>query len=434
MISGNYILEEVIGTGSFGTVYKALDKLGKTYAIKMIQVSNSSLESHIEQEISIMRSIMHENIIQFIESYKQGNKYCIVLEYCQGGDLENQLQNSETLPLSLIKKWAKSIITAFAYLQDKNIMHRDIKLANLYLTDTNLAKAEIKIGDFGFSRMLNNNLAYSKIGTPLYMAPEIFNSTDYTFKADVWSLGCVLYEMITKAPLFPCFSLHDLFNKHKENLNFPEDFDDDARVLISDMVRYNSWDRPHFVELLEYEFLKTGGLFEIDSFEPIEKTRTRRYSLIKKKTIHHKSALEVDQRNVDIERLINIALEKNADHRELVPFFVIYIRYMIKEAKSKLDELTKFDKKNHELMIKYNKFEELSKLIDDLSLGIELKDLNVDDMPKSLMISSINRLIQLLYDYGEEDIYLLLGMAKHFDQCNSLVIEALNSKVNSTIY
>ncbi|OMJ70422.1 hypothetical protein SteCoe_31606 [Stentor coeruleus] len=431
MISGNYTLEEVIGTGSFGTVYKAYDKSGKIYAIKMIQISNSSLESHIEQEISVMRSLMHKNIIQFINSYKHGNKYNIVLEYCEGGDLENYLQSSETLPLSIIKKWAKSIITACAYLQDKNIMHRDIKLANLYLTDKNPAKADIKIGDFGFSRFLNNNLAYSKIGTPLYMAPEIFESADYTFKADVWSLGCVLYEMITKVPLFPCYSLQDLFNKHRENLNFPDDFDEDARALIFDMVKYDFQERPNFADLLEYDFLKMEGLFDANEYEVNESMRTRVFR--KKKTEHHKSALEIDQRNADIERLINIVLVKNADHTELLPFFVIYIRHMIKEAKAKLDYLTKFDKKNPVIMIKYKKFEELSKLIDDLSIGIEINTFNADNIPKDMMISSINRLIQLLYEYGEEEFYLLLGMANYFDHCNSLVVEVLNSKVNTTI-
>jgi len=122
------------------------------------------------------------------------------MEYCENGDLRSRINEKKNLNklfnLKLIYNWSHEIINGIYYLHDKRIMHRDIKPNNIFLTKD----ARIKIGDFGISRVFDDestSIASTYLGTFKYMSPQVKNHLDYTYKADCWSIGCTLYELIT---------------------------------------------------------------------------------------------------------------------------------------------------------------------------------------------------------------------------------------------
>ena len=149
-------------------------------------------------------------------------------------------------------------------LHKRHIVHRDIKPANILLTSTNIEIADVKLADFGFAKKLQNSIAGTQIGTPLYMAPEIFTSDNYTYKADIWSLGVLTYELLYGVPPFKCFRLEDLRKLHREPVNFPEDLNvpEDAKSFIRAMLAYDYNLRPGYERLLGMNFLRDYSLIE----------------------------------------------------------------------------------------------------------------------------------------------------------------------------
>lgn len=148
-------------------------------------------------------------------------------------------------------------------------MHRDLKLANILLTSGNEAEAEVKVADFGFARILNeNSLAITQLGTPMFMAPEIFNSELYSFKADVWSLGVLSYEILLGVPAFLCRTLAQLRRLQKEEIKFPENspLSAEAKSFVRSMLTYNHEERPSFQELRSHHFFRE--IYKIS--EPIQ--------------------------------------------------------------------------------------------------------------------------------------------------------------------
>ena len=115
------------------------------------------------------------------------------------------------VPEDIARRYLIELINAIEALQSKKILHRDLKLANILLTSENPAEASIKIADFGFARFLTDSLAGTQCGSPLYMAPEIFeNKPKYGHKADIWGIGTILYEIIAAEPAFVCTGLKEL--------------------------------------------------------------------------------------------------------------------------------------------------------------------------------------------------------------------------------
>ena len=187
---GNYnISGRSIGKGSFSRIYLGKHKYTKkVVAIKRIRINleNKDQNLPIEREIQIMKTIDHPNIVKMYDILRDSTHIYIILEYCQYGDFSKFLNNR-----ALKEVWAKSfliqIAKALQYLKSKNIFHRDIKPHNILLTK----KYKIKISDFGFAKINNNNLSDTLCGSPLYMAPEILTYKKYTDKADLWSIGVI---------------------------------------------------------------------------------------------------------------------------------------------------------------------------------------------------------------------------------------------------
>jgi serine/threonine protein kinase len=196
----NYILTEQLNRGNFGTIYKSIDtNTGEERAIKVI--NSLSLLSHhqkesIRREIQIMRSLKHENIVKLYEYLETSNNTYLVLEYCKNGDLS---QFNSGIGEERTVFYLRQIIKGLRVLFEFNIIHRDLKPANIFLTEDN----RIKIGDFGLSRRLSlDNVANTYVGSPFYMSPELLllrstTNDRYDSKSDIWSLGCIVFELIT---------------------------------------------------------------------------------------------------------------------------------------------------------------------------------------------------------------------------------------------
>ncbi|XP_047127774.1 uncharacterized protein LOC105843081 isoform X1 [Hydra vulgaris] len=191
---------KILGKGSFGCVW--LVKSNKTninFVIKEISITGLKLheQESAVNEVKILATLRHKNIIRYQHAFIQEAKLCIVMEYADDGDLSQKikLQNGNLFLELQIIDWFVQILIAIKYIHSLNILHRDIKSQNIFLTKTSL----VKIGDFGVSRFLNGSLhqAQTAIGTPFYLSPEICRRKPYNNKSDMWSLGVLLYELST---------------------------------------------------------------------------------------------------------------------------------------------------------------------------------------------------------------------------------------------
>ncbi|KAH7829476.1 putative Serine/threonine protein kinase STE11 B (STE11B) [Monocercomonoides exilis] len=197
---------DIIGRGSFGTVYKCLDlKTGKLLADKEYIFESSGLEQQIanaEREILIMQHLVHPNVVQYMGCQRNGNILDVFQEFVTGGSIARLLSTFGTFPEPLVQVYTKQITEGLAYLHDHKIVHRDIKSANCLVT----GEGVIKLADFGCSKTIETVMSYGQgcatlCGTPYYMAPEVIRQQrNVGRRSDIWSLGCTVIEMLTGKP------------------------------------------------------------------------------------------------------------------------------------------------------------------------------------------------------------------------------------------
>ena len=212
--NNKYAEEACLGRGAFGQAMLASlrsDPSKKVVAKKVILEGLGEREKqNCISEANLLKHLQHPNIVSFIESYISEDQLIIVLEYCEGkprafvksmavGDLNyhvrRKTQKKEHFSELEVFNWFVQICLAMEYTHARKIIHRDIKLQNIFLTGNNT----VKVGDFGISRVLGSTVqqASTVIGTPYYMSPEACQSQPYTSKSDMWALGCILYELCT---------------------------------------------------------------------------------------------------------------------------------------------------------------------------------------------------------------------------------------------
>lgn len=167
--------------------------------IKFYDIQNAKARMDYLKEVSLLQQVKHPNIINFNISFIERNELFIVLELADGGDLSKLIRyfqkKKRLMPEQMILKYFTQVCSAVEYIHSKRILHRDIKPANIFMTSDGC----VKLGDFGLGRFFSQNTrdAHSIVGTFYYMSPERIQESGYSFSSDVWSLGCVLYELIT---------------------------------------------------------------------------------------------------------------------------------------------------------------------------------------------------------------------------------------------
>lgn len=248
----DYFIDDCIGHGSFATVYRAYHKTtNKAAAIKVILSSrlNDKLLKSIEFEIKVLRDLKHPNITELYDIKRLPTKVCLIMELCSFGDLSEYIKKNRLQPgtggpaggLSevIFRHFLQQLVSAFKFLREKNLVHRDLKPQNILLSlpeeieqgkqilNYTDSLPQLKVADFGFAKILPaQTLTETACGSPLYMAPEILQRKAYDASADLWSIGAVLYEMATGQPPFSAQTHTELVNRIKagrDRIWFPGD-------------------------------------------------------------------------------------------------------------------------------------------------------------------------------------------------------------------
>ncbi|XP_036312392.1 serine/threonine-protein kinase Nek5 isoform X1 [Pipistrellus kuhlii] len=257
-----YDVIKVIGEGAFGKAYLAKGKSdSKHCVIKEINFAKMPIQEKeaSKKEVILLAKMEHPNIVTFFSSFQENNRLFIVMEYCDGGDLMKRIYRQRGVLFSedQILSWFVQISLGLKHIHDRKILHRDIKTQNIFLSKNGVVA---KLGDFGIARDLNNSteLAQTCIGTPYYLSPEICQNKPYNNKTDIWSLGCVLYELCTLRHPFEGNNLHQLALKICQAHFAPVSprFSCDLQSLISQLFKVSPQDRPSINSVLKRPFLE----------------------------------------------------------------------------------------------------------------------------------------------------------------------------------
>jgi serine/threonine protein kinase len=290
----NLILEKLLGKGSFGEVHLTrITGDSKLYATKVYdreRIENTEAFKYLTNEINIMHNLNHPNIVKFIQVKKTKKHYYIVMEYCNGGELEKalekyQLKYGKPFSEEIVQHLMRQIISAFKYMHANQIMHRDIKLENILVNfesekdknDLNMMKATVKIIDFGFACKIGKNaLTYTTIGNPMNMSPLILKKLTshgkirqlgYDMKADIWSLGAICYQMLIGKAAFDADDIDELVEKIEKGIyKVPTNLSKEVVSFLNGMLQYEPQARLTAEQLYNHQFLQEN----IQNFHTID--------------------------------------------------------------------------------------------------------------------------------------------------------------------
>ena len=214
----NFEIIKEIGDGTFSKVFKVLRKSDKVvYAMKRVKMASLTKKEkeNALNEIRILASVEHKNVIGYKEAFfeESEGKLCIVMEMADSGDLESKIKQAKQIK-SFVKEskvWYifREVLNGLAALHTSNIVHRDIKCANIFLCKN----GGVKLGDMNVSKVTQAGFMMTQTGTPYYCPPEVWEDKPYSSKCDLWSLGCVMYELAALKPPFMAKDMNALHSK-----------------------------------------------------------------------------------------------------------------------------------------------------------------------------------------------------------------------------
>ena len=275
-----------LGEGAYSTVFKVKRIIdNQIYALKKVKLLNLSEKEKENSlnEVRILASVKSNFVVSYKEAFfdEKDNTLCIVMEFADRGDLYQQIvahkKTAKFFEESDIWRIFIQLVKGLKALHDLKILHRDMKSANVFLFSNGCAK----LGDLNVSKVARRGLGYTQTGTPYYASPEVWKDKPYDHKSDVWSLGCVLYEMITLRPPFRAKDMEGLFNKvcKGQFSRIPDRFSDDLFKIVQYLLQVSSIQRPSCEQILQHpivlkriEYFKSFGSEEENEDKCLLKT------------------------------------------------------------------------------------------------------------------------------------------------------------------
>ena len=361
-MSLNYKVIQQLGEGSFGKAFLCKRESDDSLCVIkqiLIEGMDKKEKDDVLNESIILAKLDHQNIIKFFEvfeSNKPKHMVNIVTEYADGGDLSEKIKEKKNknnnFTESEILDYFTQICLAIKHIHEKKIIHRDLKSGNIFLMKNGL----VKLGDFGIAKRFQKTMDKAKtlIGTPYYLSPEIINGKPYDSKSDIWSLGVLLYEMMTFKMPFNANSLPMLSVKIMRGQYIPPPtiYTKDLRELVTKCLTVEPKNRPSIQEILRMPIIQNrirSFLTENQYNKEFNKTITKKYKEKEKTIIKNK---EIKGLNVDVFNPsvisgnpisnLNIKKSNNNDNREQINDF-----FRQKNLKKEKEEKEK-EKKKHE--------------------------------------------------------------------------------------
>lgn len=271
VILGSYTQREFLGKGGYSQVYEFEDELThQVYACKIIpkkKLNSRTRQYNLLAEIANHRSLDHPRVVKFMRFFDDTNNIYIILEKCSEGTLQKIVKRDKgKIPMGMIRMWMTQLIDGLAYIHSRGIIHRDLKLGNLFLDDN----VSLKIGDFGFSIHLDHGERDQgkMMGTPNYISPEGIARCVPTFAGDIWAVGVILYTLIVGKPPFqtPSSDVQDTFAKISAcRYTWPDSIlerNDEceeimqAKILVGKMLVLDPQARPSLSDIIRHAFFQ----------------------------------------------------------------------------------------------------------------------------------------------------------------------------------
>ncbi|EGO29881.1 hypothetical protein SERLADRAFT_445649 [Serpula lacrymans var. lacrymans S7.9] len=253
-----------LGEGGFARVYEVKDVRGTRLACKVVtkdSLKTKKAKTKLYAEIKIHRFLAHPNIVRFQDCFEDDQNVYMTLELCQSGSLMDMLRRRRRFQEAEARYFMTQLIGACHYMHTHQVIHRDLKLGNLFL-DINM---NIKVGDFGLAALIENPGERKKTicGTPNYIAPEVLFDTanGHSFEVDTWSIGVILYTLVVGRPPFQTKDVKDIYKRIRDNVyEFPSERtpSHDARDLIQQILTPDPQQRPTLHEIVDHPFFTMG--------------------------------------------------------------------------------------------------------------------------------------------------------------------------------
>ena len=257
----DYVVEKAIGRGHFSTVHRAVRRSDeRRVALKKVQIFDmldAKARDRCLKEVHLLKSLPpHPSIIHYLDSFIDNNELYIVFEWAEHGDLRRLLRRATESKTSLqeaqVWRYFVQISDGIRHMHEARVMHRDIKPANIFLA----ANGSVKLGDLGLGRAFSSQTyeALSKVGTPLYMSPEVLDGRGYEWKSDIWSLGCLFYEVAAlRSPFFQQGINFYMLGRRIMSRQFeplPAGYSSEMGQLVDAMLQLEPSHRPSAADIL----------------------------------------------------------------------------------------------------------------------------------------------------------------------------------------
>uniref|UniRef100_A0AC34R5V4 Serine/threonine-protein kinase PLK n=1 Tax=Panagrolaimus sp. JU765 TaxID=591449 RepID=A0AC34R5V4_9BILA len=248
-----YSVGEFLGKGGFAACYRLTDGIGTSYAGKVVGkhlIKSKAHSDKLSQEICIHQKLGHKHIVKLFAAFEDTANVYLLLELCTRRSLMELLQRRKQITEPEARYFIKHLASACSYIHKQNIIHRDLKLGNLFLSDDMV----LKVGDFGLATIFGDGARDKSwlCGTPNYIAPEVLAKKQHTVKLDIWAIGCVLFALLTGTPPFETRNLSISENDY----NFPANVGMEARSLIKVLLSADPNDRPPAEAIPGHPFMR----------------------------------------------------------------------------------------------------------------------------------------------------------------------------------